>query len=731
MKILMVTMSLGIGGAETHIVELSRALAARGVEVHVASAGGVYESALEEAGIPHTTLPLDRKTPFALLRARRGLATLLRREHFDVVHAHARIPAFLCGTLQKKFGFRFVTTDHGMFRLTPLLRRLSNWGEYTFAVSRDIRDYLIANYHLNPAHIVLTVNGIDTERFSPSADVSLRAALSADGKPLVLHVSRLDRTSSVCAKALIGAVKTLAGRVRLVLVGDGDYADVLREHAGEVNAALGFDAVTFVGARTDVEKYLAACDLFVGPSRAAMEAMACGKPTVLSGSEGHGGIFCPELEAAAVASNFCFRGAALPTAEVLAGEIETLLAMSAEERTSLGALGRKFIQRHYSIATMTETQLAIYEKIVAYRTGGTPDVVICGYYGYGNAGDDALLSGIVEGIRRIDPSLRLSVMSAHPKQTRAYEIVDAVNRFRLTEVRRALRSAKLFLFGGGNLLQDKTSTHSLLYYTKMLRMAKRCGASVMIYANGIGPVTGKMNIYRVGESLELADSISLRDKDSFDFAKKFVPEKNVRLTFDPAVLAGAGKSSSPDTEKPYFVVAPKKTAPDASEGLAALIRYLRERYFLTPILLSMYDAEDLDYTKKLAVETGAEIVCPTGADAYVELLSRASLMISSRLHGLIYATAAACPMMSLSDDGKLASYLDYIGLGTGSTIPCAADVYADTPYLCMMADRILAEEKTVRRILSEGLPIWRALAEYEFSEAVRAVREHGRGEDYV
>ena len=128
MKVLMVTMGMNIGGAETHIVELSAALSARGVEVFVASAGGVYETELAKHGISHVTLPLDKKSPRALLSARRGLASLIETEKFDIVHAHARIPAFVCGALQKKYGFRFVTTDHGVFRLDPVLKRLSIGG---------------------------------------------------------------------------------------------------------------------------------------------------------------------------------------------------------------------------------------------------------------------------------------------------------------------------------------------------------------------------------------------------------------------------------------------------------------------------------------------------------------------------------------------------------------------------------------------------------------------------
>ena len=92
MHILMVTMSLGIGGAETHILELARCLTRCGHSVTVVSNGGVYVDALTADGVRHVDAPLHSKHPAALLRAYRTLRRLVREERFDVIHAHARIP---------------------------------------------------------------------------------------------------------------------------------------------------------------------------------------------------------------------------------------------------------------------------------------------------------------------------------------------------------------------------------------------------------------------------------------------------------------------------------------------------------------------------------------------------------------------------------------------------------------------------------------------------------------
>ncbi len=717
MKILMVTSSMDLGGAETHITELCIALAERGISVSVASAGGACVSLLEKHGIPHVTLPLDRKTPSALLAAEKGLSSLIRKEKFDIVHAHARTPAFLCGQLKKRLGFRFVTTDHARFSLSPILKRLTDWGELTFAVSEDLQEYLTENFLIEPSRIVLTVNGIDTERFSPSAcDPTLRKALHAENRAAVLHISRLEKELCLCAHALMGALERLDGRVTLWIAGDGAYADVLRKEAAVMNEKLGYEAVRLLGAVTDVERYIAAADIVVSPSRAAMEAMACAKPTVVCGFQGYGGIFRENIATQAVRSNFCFRGAPLPTPETLAQDIRTVLDMDEKEKEALGAFARRFVCEKYSVGVMVSTHLEGYRKLLT-EPSESYDILICGYYGYGNAGDEALLSVIADELRKKCPSLRLCALSADPEKTRKELTLDAVNRFDLPLVAKTMARSKMLLFGGGNLLQDRTSTHSLLYYTHILHMAKRQNMKILVYANGIGPLGGKRNLERAKAALMLADEISLRDPDSFAFVNAIAYEKPVRLTFDPAILTEKGDFPIPCER--YFVIAPKKSSSDFAEALVGTIRALAQKTGMTPVFVSMYERQDEELAESVALRTGGILVRPKSAGEYITLFSSAKLVISSRLHGLVYATAAACPMMGYADDPKIFSYLAYIGFGKGAHLDCgiSTDVGAETAIA--RAERILDEEQYCRERLSHKLPEWRALAKKEIDEAIR------------
>jgi len=205
MNILMATMQLDIGGAETHIVELSKALMKKGINVSVASRGGAYENELKEAGITHYTVPLNSKSPNSMYLSYKILKNLIKNNNFDVVHAHARIPAFILGKLKKKLGFRLVTTAHWVFNTRFPLNLLTNWGERSLAVSDDIKNYLITNYGIKDDNIRVTINGIDTEKFSKDADYSDIAKefnLKA-GTTRIVYVSRMDEDRSYAAHKLI------------------------------------------------------------------------------------------------------------------------------------------------------------------------------------------------------------------------------------------------------------------------------------------------------------------------------------------------------------------------------------------------------------------------------------------------------------------------------------------------------------------------------------------------
>ena len=161
-KILMALMGLEIGGAETHVVELSKELQKQGYDIIVASNGGVYEKELAEAGIRHYHVPLNQRNVLKMARSYFILKKIIKKEKVDIVHSHARIPSFVCGLLKERMknSFTFVTSAHWVFYTGMGLKYIPNGGQKVIAVSDDIREYLMENYKVRYEDIFVTINGI-------------------------------------------------------------------------------------------------------------------------------------------------------------------------------------------------------------------------------------------------------------------------------------------------------------------------------------------------------------------------------------------------------------------------------------------------------------------------------------------------------------------------------------------------------------------------------------------
>jgi len=326
-KILMTLMGMEIGGAETHVLELSKTLQRMGLDVHVVSNGGIYVKELEECGVKHYRVPLHNKQFINVFSSYRALRKIIVENDIRLVHAHARIPAFICGLLQKRLKFQLVTTVHGEFSVAFPFNRLSNWGDRVFAVSQDLKDYLLTNYKVKEEAIRLTVNGIDTDKFSPDIDASdtvSELGLRADTIKIV-SISRMQTLSSASlpAHALIEVAEEIAQDwpIEIILVGGGDDLESVESKAEVVNNRVGYKLIHVTGQRTDINKFLVAAHIFVNNGRASLEAMSAARPIILAGGYGYTGILTEENIDEAIDTNFTCRGYGPITGPKLAADI--------------------------------------------------------------------------------------------------------------------------------------------------------------------------------------------------------------------------------------------------------------------------------------------------------------------------------------------------------------------------------------------------------------------------
>ncbi len=708
MRVLMTTMKLDIGGAETHIVELSKALLKQGVEVWVASNGGAYEKELATAGIRHIQVPFHSKNPSAMAKAYRMLKEIILENDIDVVHAHARIPAFLCALLHKRYRFRFVTTAHWVFSTRFPYNLLTRWGDRSLAVSDDIKDYLVNNYGIDPEKIRVTINGIDLEKFSKDTDFSEIAeefSLSPD-KTRIVYVSRMDIDRSLVAHKLIEAVPALLKQIpdlEVVIVGGGNDLATIEAEAKAMNDAAGKRIIITTGSRTDINRFVASGNLFIGVSRAALEAMACEKPAIIAGNEGYIGIFDEDKLQVSIDTNFCCRGCAPTETETLTRDILAILQAPKEEQERLGFFARETVKEHYSVTTMAEDALKMYLSIIKDRpinqvelsemenipeylanvkcakasAGGRFDVMLSGYYGFHNSGDDSILKAIIDGLRAERPDIRILVLSNDPEETKRLYGIAAIHRFHFLKILWNLRKTRLLISGGGSLIQDVTSDKSLFYYLLIIQMGLWAKTKVMLYANGIGPIRKERNHKHISRVLNQVDLITLREPSSLEELKKYgVTVPKIRITADPAftlvpaekdAVAALLENAQLPQDKDYCGIAlrPWRWADgDMEKIIASLADEIYEEYGLNILFIPMQEARDTGIAERTLAQMHHRGYILRGTPSPAELLGvvgGSRFIIGMRLHTLIYAARMGTPSIGLIYDPKVAATMDYLG----------------------------------------------------------------------
>jgi len=653
MKILILADRMENGGAETHIYELSRLLSRRGHSVTVFSHGGRIADALASLGIRQETYG---KSP--LLK----LAKFIRKEKPSVVHAHTRKSAFLCRLLLSYMTFPFVFTAHAHFSKEPLRRSLSYFPKRTIAISEDIAHHLTDGFDVSSKQITVIGNGIDTERFCLAGD-KMR-------ENHIVTVSRLDADCALTATLLCRIAPRLSQDfedLRITVIGGGSELERIRALAARANALCGREVVSVLGTKQNVLPYLQSAALFVGVSRAALEAMSCGLPVILSGDEGYLGLAVGNKIEIAEETNFCARGHSKPIAKCLYRDIYDVFSNS-ELAEQAANEGQRQVMRCHTAEQMTEQTLEVYKAATRdYRQARKSDILLCGYYGYGNLGDELTLRAISSALHSAEaqppsspPSLRLSVLV--PKGI-AYAHLSSVDRLNPIAVLDAIRHTGLFMLGGGSLLQNKTSNRSLLYYLFLLEAAHFFGVPTMLYASGIGPISRGIPYRLCRHALCRTDLITARDSDSLAFLKNMGIKKNLFLSADPVLLCKMPKVKN----KGYLLAFVRE---DDAERCFALLKDTKK-----PIYLALMDRKsDLAATKKLAArlkKCGKKVALfeNTSPSELIALIGSADLVISARLHALILAFSMGIRFIGVSNDPKISAFsqMAYDGLPRTAT----------------------------------------------------------------
>lgn len=362
------------------------------------------------------------------------------------------------------------------------------------------------------------------------------------------------------------------------------------------------------------------------------------------------------------------------------------------------------------------------------------DIMISGYYGFRNSGDDAILTAIINNLRNIQKDIRIVVLSKTPEVTASNYGVDSIDRFNLFKVIGTMKKTRLFVNGGGNLIQDVTSTRSLMYYLTTIYLAKVIGLKVMLYANGIGPVSRRINRYFTSKIINLVDVITLREEASrLELETLGIKKPEIIITADPALgLLPAdseeiqqifAKEGIP-LDRPLIGLSVRKWA--GYEGYSRIIAqaadYLEEKYNAKLIFIPLHFPSDLSVAEDISSKMKhSPIILRNryGIDKTLGIIKRMDLILGMRLHALIYAVSLSVPVIGLIYDPKVQGFLEYVNQ------PSAGNVETlELESLKKLIDEVWSNKTAISQQLEEENRLLKQKA-YENAEiAIRLLEQY-------
>ncbi len=295
-------------------------------------------------------------------------------------------------------------------------------------------------------------------------------------------------------------------------------------------------------------------------------------------------------------------------------------------------------------------------------------ILLSGYYGFDNLGDDALLTIIVSQLKTRYPHATIDVLSAKPDATSHELGVTATPRWDQGAIKEAVARADIVLSGGGGLFQTATSLKSVLYYAGIVRTALRAGKKAMVFAQSIGPLDflGKQTVRECCKGLSAA---TVRDERSRALFAPLVPGTAVERTADPVFLyepretpvdlepAGLGPQS-----EPFVIACVRKTAHfnDAVTALATTADRLAERHGARVAFVPFGGTPDAEAATLVIRKCRSKpmLIGLEGLDTVAAAIRRAHLVIGVRLHALILAARFAVPFLAIPYDPKVTGLLE-------------------------------------------------------------------------
>lgn len=672
MKILHLISGGDSGGAKTHMFTLLDEQCSLADVTVACLMKGVFWRELQERTVK--SVLFEQKHRFDISVCGK-IADYIKSEKIDIVNVHGARANFVAALMKHRVSVPIVTTVHSDYLLdfdTPVkklvfgglnrlaLRRI----DYRIGVSDAFRDMLIER-GFAPNTTYAVYNGINfteavphtltREEFAEKYGVAFE-----DGCVYIGIAARFDYVKGVDV-FLDAAAKVLAEEknVRFVIAGEGALEDELKEKAKSLGIS---ERVHFIGFVSPIWDFLNFVDVNVLTSRcesfpyALLEGAKCRKATLASAVGGIPTLIRNGTTGLLFENEDADGCAACMLKYVRSSELRSSCADALYEKAraefSNLALAKKYIENYSSI-------------IGQYRRDKKYDVILSGYYGFDNYGDELILQTLIAAYRKAKPDIQLLVLSHDPKNTRLCCRTDSCGRFCINKIRKAMKKSKMYVNGGGTLLTDVTSKRSLRYYAFMLGMAKKCKLKTMLLANGIGPFNSESSKKTAMKALRGVDLITLRDEGTYEMITRVLPENEAVLTADLALISPyvLTDDETDDTAGDYFLVSVREwsgNAPGFEKTVADCCERICEKYSLRALLLPMQPQKDTEISLRIAdmMKCGADVSrSHDSISSRARLIAGARFVLSMRLHPLICAAMNSLPAIALTYDDKVTNFM--------------------------------------------------------------------------
>lgn len=305
-------------------------------------------------------------------------------------------------------------------------------------------------------------------------------------------------------------------------------------------------------------------------------------------------------------------------------------------------------------------------------------ILVSGYYGSGNAGDEAILAAMIETMTGLDPDVDITVISSNPLETTRHHGVGAVGFTDFSAIFRELRASSLLISGGGSLLQNVTSVRSLYYYLGIIAMARILRTPVMLYAQGIGPVIGGNARLVTKAVVDGTALVTVRDEGSYEELLRIgVTRPLMEVTADPVlairpVPPDSGRRLLSDYgvdvgERPVIGLSVREWRgwTRYKEAVARAVLTISRKLDAEIVFFPMQAPDDINAARSIASMMEDDIAVVIDRElmtgSLLSLVGNLDFLISVRLHALIFAGVMGVPSVGISYDPKVDRFLASIG----------------------------------------------------------------------